>query len=99
MSIDYGILRSPHLTEKGALASEKSKSQVLVFRVRKDATKHQIREAVEKIFSVKVAKIQTAVVGGKLKRQGRFAGHRPDWKKAVVTLKPGQKPIEFFEGA
>ena len=94
----YDILRYPHLTEKSTVAKEKSEGRVVVFKVKKRASKHQIRQAVEKIFDVKVEKIRTANFKGKLKRQGRYSGRRPAWKKAYVTLKPGQKEIEFFEG-
>ena len=64
--------------------------------MRKDATKTQIKEAVEKQFKVTVDKVNTINVSGKLKRMGKFQGRRPDWKKAIVTLAPGQT-IEFFE--
>lgn len=93
----YDIIRSPHLTEKSTLRSEQSDQQVVAFKVRIDASKFQVREAVEKIFNVQVANIRTARFQGKLKRQGRNQGRRPAWKKAYVTLKPGHK-IEFFEG-
>jgi large subunit ribosomal protein L23 len=66
--------------------------------VRPDANKVEIRAAVEAVFNVKVAGVRTASYEGKLKRMGRFAGRRPDWKKAVVTLAPGHK-IELVEGA
>lgn len=94
----FEILRMPHVTEKGITANEKAEGSVVVFRVRRGANKHQIREAVEKIFKVKVEKVRTANYQGKVKRQGRFSGRQPSWKKAYVTLKPGQPPIEFFEG-
>ncbi len=93
----YDIIRSPHLTEKSTLRSEKSDRQVVAFRVRVDATKYQVKEAVEKVFDVQVDRIRTARFQGKMKRQGRNQGRRPGWKKAYVTLKPGHK-IEFFEG-
>ena len=98
MSNVYGILRYPHITEKSTLRKDAAEGRVLTFRVRPDARKHQIREAVERIFEVKVDKVRTAGYQGKLKRQGRHSGRRPAWKKAYVTLKPGQKSIEFFEG-
>jgi len=94
----YEILRYPHVTEKTTVAKEAGDGRVVVFKVRKTATKHQIREAIESVFEVKVDKIRTANVRGKIKRQGRTSGRRPAWKKAYVTLKPGQKAIEFFEG-
>lgn len=93
----YDIIRSPHLTEKSTLRSEQSDRQVVAFRVRMDASKHQVKEAVERVFDVQVDHIRTARFQGKMKRQGRNSGRRPSWKKAYVTLKPGHK-IEFFEG-
>ena len=93
----YDIIRSPHLTEKSTLRSEESDQQVVAFKVRVDASKHQVKEAVETVFDVQVDCIRTARFRGKVKRQGRNQGRRPAWKKAYVTLKPGQK-IEFFEG-
>jgi large subunit ribosomal protein L23 len=94
----YNILRFPHITEKSTLEKDKSEDRVIAFKVRKDASKQQIREAVETIFEVQVEKVRTANFQGKIKRQGKSRGRRPGWKKAYVTLKPGQKPIEFFEG-
>ena len=93
----HDIIRSPHITEKSTLQSELSESQVIALQVRLEATKHQIREAVEKVFDVEVDQIRTARFQGKMKRQGRNQGRRPGWKKAYVTLKPGHK-IEFLEG-
>jgi large subunit ribosomal protein L23 len=93
----YDIIRSPHLTEKSTLRSEQSEQQVVAFKVRVDASKHQVKEAVETVFDVQVDCIRTARFQGKVKRQGRNQGRRPAWKKAYVTLKPGHK-IEFFEG-
>lgn len=93
----YDIIRSPHLTEKSTLRSEQSDQQVVAFKVRVDASKHQVKEAVETVFDVQVDSIRTARFQGKVKRQGRNQGRRPAWKKAYVTLKPGNK-IEFFEG-
>ena len=94
----YEVIRHPRVTEKSAGMQERGQGRVLTFQVRKDASKHQIREAVETIFEVKVAKIRTANYLGKVKRQGRYSGRRPSWKKAYVTLKPGEKPVEFYEG-
>lgn len=99
MSLDiYQVLRSPHITEKSTQVKEKLEGRVVAFKVHPDATRRQVKEAVEQLFSVKVEKVRIAVFPGKMKRQGRFRGYRPDWKKAYVTLRPGQKPIEFFEG-
>jgi large subunit ribosomal protein L23 len=67
------------------------------FRVAKDATKVEIAKAVEKLFGVEVAKVNTISVKGKEKRMGKDTGFRPDWKKAIVTVK-GDKTIEFFDG-
>jgi len=67
------------------------------FKVAKDATKVEIAKAVEQLFGVEVAKVNTISVKGKEKRMGRFTGFRPDWKKAIVTVK-GDKTIEFFDG-
>jgi large subunit ribosomal protein L23 len=93
----HEILRFPHVTEKSNAATEKLEGRVVAFKVRSDANKYQIKEAVEKLFNVKVESVRTAICHGKVKRRGRSKGRRPDWKKAFVTLKPGQKPIEFFE--
>ena len=65
----------------------------------RDATKPEIKKAVETLFGVKVRDVRVANVHGKVKRQGRFVGPRPDWKKAYVVLKKGEKMIEFFEQA
>jgi len=95
----FDVLLYPHITEKSTMVRDKTEDRVVVFKVRKQATKHQIREAIEKTLGVKVEKIRTANFLGKLKRQGRNIGRRPAWKKAYVTLRAGEKPIEFFEGA
>ena len=89
------IIVAPLITEKSTLLKEKG--AVLAFRVDRRANKVEIRRAVETIFKVKVAAVRTQNVRGKTKRVGRFEGRRSDWKKAYVTLKPGQKPIEYFE--
>ena len=98
MSSLHDILRYPHVTEKTTLKKELSEGRVIAFQVRPDASKRIIKEAVEQIFDVEVEKVRTANFIGKIKRQGRNKGRRPGWKKAYVTLKPGQIPIEFFEG-
>jgi large subunit ribosomal protein L23 len=98
MSTDiFEILRAPHITEKSTTKKEQTEGRVVAFKVRLTANKIQIKEAVEKLFSVKVESVRTARYHGKWKRQGKSRGRRPDWKKAYVTLEPGQKPIEFFE--
>ena len=95
----YSVLQSPHITEKVASLQEQNEGQVVIFKVKPGVSKHQIREAVETIFKVKVAKVRTCNFQGKLKRQGRNVGRRASWKKAYVTLRPGEKDLEFFEGA
>ncbi|MBI5420336.1 MAG: 50S ribosomal protein L23 [Deltaproteobacteria bacterium] len=89
------VLRRPLITEKATLL--KGTSNAVCFEVDGRANKKQIQEVVEKLFKVKVVEVRTMNVSGKVKRRGRTAGLRPGWKKAVVTLKAGDK-IEFFEG-
>jgi large subunit ribosomal protein L23 len=91
------VIRRPLITEKTSLLREDGKT--IVFQVATDANKVEIRHAVEKLLGSKVASIRTSVAHGKVKRQGRFAGRRPDWKKAYVTLREGEKMPEFLEGA
>jgi large subunit ribosomal protein L23 len=91
------VIRRPLLTEKTTIARETS--PVVVFEVAVRATKIDIRNAVEQLFGSKVQSVRTALMHGKIKRQGRFSGQRPDWKKAWVRLKAGEKVPEFFEGA
>jgi large subunit ribosomal protein L23 len=91
----YDILRRPLITEKATLIREVSNT--VVFEVEKDATKAEIKQAVEKVFSVSVKGVRTAIVRGKNARVGRFSGRKRNWKKAFVTLKEGDT-IEFFEG-
>lgn len=88
------ILVRPIVTEKSTALMEQGK---YTFRVPLAATKIQIRQAVEQIFKVKVQAVNTMRYEGKLKRMGRTQGRRSDWKKAIVTLKPGEA-IELFEG-
>jgi large subunit ribosomal protein L23 len=88
------ILRKPIVTEKTTRLMAENK---YCFVVDLRATKHQIQQAVEEIFKVKVLDVNTLRVLGKVKRQGRSEGKRPDWKKAVVTVAPGSR-IQFFEG-
>ncbi|MBI4242270.1 MAG: 50S ribosomal protein L23 [Candidatus Rokubacteria bacterium] len=90
------IVLRPLLTEKSMRL--KDEQNAVTFRVAPDASKVEIRHAVETIFNVKVSDVRTATVRGKLKRMGRFQGRRPSWKKAVITLAPGHK-IELVEGA
>ena len=95
MSNVYEIIRRPLVTEKGV--GKKDTERTLCFEVLADANKTQIRQAVELIFKVKVEDIRTSITHGKERRRGRFAGHRSDWKKAYVKLKPGQKTPEYAE--
>ena len=90
------VLLRPLMTEKSM--QQKDDLNAVAFQVAVDANKVEIRQAVEKVFNVKVADVRTANRGGKWKRMGRFEGRRPSWKKAVVTLAPGHK-IELVEGA
>ena len=92
----YDIVIRPIITER-SMASVADKKYV--FEVAKDAGKIEIKNAVEQIFGVKVAKVNTLNMQGKMKRMGaRPAGRRPSWKKAMVTLTADSKAIEFFEG-
>ena len=89
------VIIRPLTTEKSMV--EKDELNKVTFQVALDANKVEIRHAVEKVFSVKVASVHTANRGGKWKRMGKFEGRLASWKKAVVTLKPGHK-IELVEG-
>jgi large subunit ribosomal protein L23 len=91
------VIRRPLITEKTSIIREDGRT--IVFEVASGANKIQIKHAVEQLLGSKVASIRTSIVHGKIKRQGRFAGQRPDWKKAYVTLREGQKMPEFLEGA
>jgi large subunit ribosomal protein L23 len=91
----YNIIKRPILTEKTLL--QKNLYNKLTFEVDLRANKIEIRKAVELIFKVDVIDVQTIKMKGKSKRVGRYWTKRPDWKKAVVTIKPGQK-VELFEG-
>ena len=91
------VIRRPLVTEKTTIARERG--DVVVFEVARDATKVDVKRAVETLFGSKVASVRTQIMHGKIKRQGRFSGQRPDWKKAWVRLKAGEKMPEFMEGA
>jgi large subunit ribosomal protein L23 len=92
----HQILKRPHmLTEKANYFKENENK--VVFQVEMSANKVQIRQAIEKLFNVKVLDVRTQVVRGKEKRVGRWIGKKSNWKKAVVTLREGDT-IEFFEG-
>jgi large subunit ribosomal protein L23 len=91
----YQIIRRPVITEKGV--AKKDDESTLCFEVAPDATKTQVKTAVERLFKVKVAEVRTANFVGKARRRGRFVGYRPDWKKAYVKLEAGEKVPDFAE--
>ncbi len=91
----HEIIRRPLVTEKGV--EKKDSERTLCFEVAQQANKTQVKAAVEKLFNVKVEEVRTANFEGKLRRRGRFAGYRSDWKKAYVRLKEGQKTPDFAE--
>ncbi|CDM66115.1 50S ribosomal protein L23 [Pyrinomonas methylaliphatogenes] len=95
----WDIIKAPVITEKALVAKEEAQGgrQLLTFRVDRRATKPEIKEAVERIFGVKVEKVRTINCRGKVTRRGRFEGRRPAWKKAYVTLKAGEKPVDYGE--
>ncbi len=95
MKSHYQIIRRPVITEKGLAVKETQGT--LVFQVAPTATKTEIKEAVQAIFKVKVDSVRTANFHGKERRRGRFAGYRPDWKKAYVRLKSGEKMPEYAQ--
>ncbi|WP_342713639.1 MULTISPECIES: 50S ribosomal protein L23 [Aeromonadaceae] len=90
------VLKAPHISEKSTMVAEKTNT--IVFKVAKDATKAEVKAAVEKLFEVEVKDVRTLLVKGKTKRTGNRMGQRSDWKKAYVTLKEGQD-IDFIGGA
>jgi large subunit ribosomal protein L23 len=91
----YTLLRRPIVTEKGTAL--KDENNQLVFEVSLDANKCEIRKAVERLFKVTVLSVRTQNRQGKRKRLGRSVGRRKNWKKAIVTLKEGDR-VDFFEG-
>ena len=95
MKSAYQILRKPVITEKGLGAKETEGT--LVFEVASKATKTEIKQAVQNVFKVKVDSVRTANFQGKERRRGKFTGYRPDWKKAYVRLKEGEKMPEYAE--
>jgi large subunit ribosomal protein L23 len=104
MKSPYQVILEPVITEKGLTAKETdpkskrgAKSGQLVFKVAPGATKVEIKEAVQQVFKVKVDSVRTSIFHGKERRRGRFAGHRPDWKKAYVRLKTGEKMPEYAQ--
>lgn len=90
------VLKAPHVSEKSTMVAEKTNT--IVFKVAMDATKAEVKAAVEKLFEVEVKDVRSLVVKGKTKRTGNRTGRRSDWKKAYVTLKEGQD-IDFIGGA
>lgn len=95
MKFAQDIILRPVITEESMMGTAEKKYS---FKVAKDATKPEIKEAVEKLFDVKVAKVNTMNCKGHLRRYGRFEGYTESWKKAVVTLTEDSKTIEFFDG-
>ncbi len=93
---EYDIVLRPIITEKSTLL--KDVGNQYVFEVQRDANKIEIKKAIEKLFKVKVVSVHVSNLEGKKKRLGRFAGKKPDWKKAVIKLSPKDK-ITIFEGA
>lgn len=91
----YSVIKRPLFTEKGTALKE-TENKLLV-EVEKDANKHEIKAAIEELFKVKVEKVATVKKYGKWRTYGKFKGKRPDGKKAIITLKKGQK-LDFVEG-
>ena len=89
----YTVIRRPLITEKGM--GVKETQETLVFEVDLKATKTEVKQAVESLFKVKVVAVRTATVEGKERRRGKFAGYRPDWKKAYVRLRAGEKMPDY----
>ena len=95
MSTLYDIIKRPMVTEKGV--AKKDAERTLCFEVSPDANKPQIKNAVQTVFKVKVEDVRTSITAGKLRRRGRFAGYRSNWKKAYVRLKAGEKMPEYAQ--
>jgi len=93
----YDVIRRPVITEKGLQIKELQRT--LVFEVAPQATKPEIKRAVETTFGVKVDRVRTMTMPGKFRRRGPRGGYRADWKKAYVRLKPGEKMVEYQEPA
>jgi len=91
----HDVIRRPLVTEKSNIGREEQ--NLVTFAVDPRANKHEIRRAVEQLFDVRVVAVRTMRMPRKTRRVGRFVGHKPAWKKAIVKLAPGQA-IEFFEG-
>jgi large subunit ribosomal protein L23 len=90
------VIRRPLITEKTSILREDGRT--IVLHVAPGANKSEIKRAVELLLHARVATIRTAIAHGKVKRQGRYVGRRPDWKKAYVTLREGEKMPAYFEG-
>jgi large subunit ribosomal protein L23 len=95
MNSVYEVIKRPIVTEKGV--TKKDEERTLCFEVAAGANKTEIRHAVETVFKVKVEEVRTSTTAGKLRRRGRFAGYRADWKKAYVRLRAGEKMPEYAE--
>ena len=93
MPTTYTVIRRALITEKGM--GVKETEGTLVFEVAEAATKTEVKQAVEALFKVKVNSVRTANFAGKQRRRGKFAGYRPDWKKAYVRLKAGEKMPDY----
>jgi large subunit ribosomal protein L23 len=91
------VIRRPLVTEKTSILREDGRT--IVFHVATAANKREIRRAIEQLLGSKVDAVRTSIAHGKVKRQGRYAGRRSDWKKAYVRLREGAKMPEFLEGA
>jgi len=91
----FDVLREPLITEKSQ--DKKDLERTVCFKVRPSATKSDIKSAVEKIFKVKVEAVRTANYPGKMRRRGKSSGYRPDWKKAYVKIKEGERMVEYAE--
>ena len=89
------VILAPVVSEKSTFVADKNEQ--VVFRVTRDATKPEIKAAVEMLFKVEVENVQVSNIKGKVKRSGRYTGRRDNWKKAYVCLKPGQE-IQFAAG-
>ena len=91
------VIRRPLVTEKTSIMREDGRT--IVFQVSRDANKIEIKRAIEQLLGAKVESVRTTIAHGKIKRQGRFAGRRSDWKKAYVKLREGEKLPDFLQGA
>ena len=91
----FSVIRKPIITEKGL--DQKEDKSTLCFEVNIHANKREVKDAFEKLFKVKVASVNTSNFYGKERRRGKYSGYKPDWKKAYVRLKPGEKMIDYAE--